>query len=177
VRLPTRRLIVAVLLTVLAASTASAQRHEARRSNGNFMFGPQLGFATNSLRFFIGGQFSKPLADQFDLYPSFDIFTPPSSVRVWGINAEGRYWPKLGKASAGLYVGGGLSVTNLYIPTVSGVIRRKFLGTTASTTDWGAGLLGGWDFKAVSWRPFVQVHAVFGKAERVEFAGGVNLGF
>jgi len=172
---PTRRLIVAILLTLLVASTASAQRRGSRESShGNFLFGLQLGFATNSLHFLMGGQFSMPVARQFDFYPSFDIFSPGNSVTVWGINAEGRYWPRLSEENPGLYVGGGLSITNLYVASGLSVTRKKVLGAIASTTDAGLGLLGGWDFKAVSWRPFAQIHIVIGNANRVEFGGGIN---
>ncbi len=167
---PTRRLTLAVLVTLVAVSTASAQRRAAAASSrhgqsGQLLLGPQLGFATDNLDFFIGGQFSMPVANQFDFYPSFDIFFPGNSVSVWGINAEGRYWPKLSMVNPGLYVGGGLSITHSSVT----------VGTaSASNTDAGLGLLGGWDFKAVSWRPFAQLHIVIGNAHRVEFGGGVN---
>ena len=167
----TRRLTLAVLIILVAVSTASAQRRTApapssrHGQSGTLLLGPQLGFATNNLDFFIGGQFSLPVANQFDFYPSFDIFFPGSGVTVWGINAEGRYWPKLNMVNPGLYVGGGLSITHSSV-TVGGF--------SASSTDAGLGLLGGWDFKAVSWRPFAQLHIVIGNANRVEFGGGVN---
>lgn len=160
---PTRRLILAVLVTLLAASTASAQRPAARapRQDGP-MIGPQAGFPTNNLDFFIGGQVSLPVAPQFDFYPSFDVFFPGSGTSVWAINAEGRYWPKLAMVNPGLYVGGGVDITHV---SVSGF---------GSDTKAGPAIVGGWDFKAVSWRPFLQIHIVFGDDDRVEFGGGVN---
>ena len=161
----TRRLTLAVLVSLLAVSTASAQRRAAMSQGDRAMIGPQAGFATNSLDFFVGGQFSLPVANQFDFYPSVDIFFPGNSVTVWGINAEGRYWPKLNMVNSGLYVGGGLSITHTSV---------SVLGVSASSTDAGLGLLGGWDFKAVSWRPFAQIHIVVGNADRVEFGGGIN---
>ena len=162
---PTRRLILAVLVTLLAVSTASAQRRaspaRAPQQDGP-MIGFQAGFPTNNLDFFLGGQVSLPVAPQFDIYPSFDIFFPGSGTTVWAINGEGRYWPKLAMANPGLYVGGGVDITHV---SVSGF---------GSDTQAGPAIVGGWDFKAVSWRPFVQIHIVFGTDDRVEFGGGIN---
>jgi hypothetical protein len=164
----TRRLTLAVVITLAAVSTASAQRRAAasQGQSSRPMIGPQLGIATNNLDFYIGGQFSLPVANQFDFYPSFDIYFPGNNVTVWGVNAEGRYWPRLSMPNAGLYLGGGLNITH------SSVSVPGF--GSASATDAGLGLLGGWDFKAVTWRPFVQIHVVIGNADRVEFGGGVN---
>ena len=158
----TRRLTLAVLVTLLAASTASAQRRATASGQSGPMIGPQAGFPTNNLDFFVGGQVSIPLAPQWDVYPSFDIFFPGSGVTVWAINGEARYWPKLAMANPGLYVGGGVDITHV---SVSGF---------GSDTKAGPAIVGGWDFKAVNWRPFLQIHIVFGTDDRVEFGGGVN---
>lgn len=135
------------------------------------MLGPQVGFATNDLDLFIGAQFSYPVANRFDIYPSFDYYFPSNSgnfgvnVTVWALNFEGRYWPKLNTPNSGLYVGGGLNYTHVSVS--SG-------GVGGSGSETGLALLGGWDFKAVSWRPFAQMHIVLGNADRIEFGGGVN---
>jgi hypothetical protein len=125
------------------------------------LLGPQIGLATNNLDLFLGAQFSYPVAPQFDIYPSFDIYFPGNSLTVWALNGDVRYWPKLNTPNAGLYVGGGLNYTHI---SVSGF----------SNSEIGLGLLGGWDFKAVSWRPFAQLRIVIGNADRIEFGGGVN---
>lgn len=168
----TRRLSLVVLVSLLISTAAAAQRRSTAPSQGDRpMLGPQIGFATNQLDLFIGAQFSYPVANQFDIYPSFDYYFPSNSygafgvnVTVWALNLEGRYWPKLSTPNSGLYVGGGLNYTHL---SVSGAIG-------GSNSDAGLGLLGGWDFKAVSWRPFAQLHIVLGNADRIEFGGGVN---
>jgi opacity protein-like surface antigen len=156
-----KRILFVLLCSVVLSSTASAQQSTAFSQGNRPMLGPQAGIATNHLDLFVGAQFSYPIANQFDIYPSFDIFFPGNGVTVWGINAEGRYWPKLNMPNSGLYVGGGINITHT---SVSGF----------SSTDAGLGLLGGWDFKAVSWRPFAQLHIVVGNADRIEFGGGVN---
>jgi hypothetical protein len=159
-------LSLVALVSLLVSTAAAAQRRSTAPSQGNGpMLGPQLGFATNDLDFFLGAQFSYPVANQFDIYPSFDIYFPGNNVTVWTINAEARYWPKLSMANAGLYVGGGVNITHESV---------SIGGISGSNTDTGLGLLGGWDFKAVSWRPFVQLHIVVGDADRIEFGGGVN---
>ena len=168
----TRRLTVAVLVSLLAVSTAAAQRKAAMSQGDRPMLGPQVGFATNNLNAFIGAQFSYPVANQFDLYPSFQYYFPSNSYGAFGVsvtvldlNFEGRYWPKLNMPNSGLYVGGGLNWTHVSVSAG---------GLGGSSSDVGLGLLGGWDFKAVSWRPFAQLHVVIGNADRIEFGGGIN---
>lgn len=161
-----RHAVLVAFVGLTLASTAAAQKEGSS-------LGPQLGVATNSLGFFIGAQFSHPVAKQIDIYPSFQYYFPGNAyggfggvnVTVWSLNAEGRYWPKLNTANSGLYVGGGINLTHVGV-SVGGI--------GGSTTDAGLGLLGGWDFKAVSWRPFAQVHIVIGNADRIEFGGGIN---
>ena len=147
----TQRLLLVALASLLLSTAAVAQRKE-------MLLGPQIGLANNNLDLFIGAQFSYPVAPQFDIYPSFDIYFPGNNVTVWALNGEVRYWPRLNTPNAGLYVGAGLNYTHV---SVSG-------------SETGLGLLGGWDFKAVSWRPFAQLRFVIGNADRIEFGGGVN---
>jgi hypothetical protein len=167
-----KRVFLVLAFGLLLSSTAVAQRATTFSQGKQSLVGPQIGVATNNLNFYIGAQFSLPVADRIDVYPSFDYYFPSNSygafgvsVTVWGINAEGRYWPKLNMANSGLYVGGGLNITHVSVSAG---------GFGGSTTDAGLGLLGGWDFKSVSWHPFAQIHAVIGNADRIEFGGGVN---
>ncbi len=162
-----KHVVLVALLAFTVASTATAQRKvvTAAGQNARPMLGPQLGFATNDLDFFVGAQFSYPVATQFDIYPSFDIYFPGNNVTVWTLNAEGRYWVKLNSPNPGLYVGGGLNYTHASVSAG---------GFSASSSDVGLGLLSGWDFKGLSWRPFAQIHIVIGNADRIEFGGGVN---
>ena len=166
----TRRLILAVLATLLSASAASAQHHGERfmQDNGPTI-GPQAGFSTNNFSFYIGGQVSAPVASQFDFYPSFDIFFPGSGTTVWALNAEGRYWPKL----AGLYLGGGVGISGVSGGASTGT-PRIHRPAGASNAAAAPAIVGGWEFRAVRWEPFLQIHIVFGAYDRVEFGGGLN---
>jgi len=155
----TQRLLLVALASLLLSTAAVAQRKQ-------MLLGPQVGFATNDFDFFLGAQFSYPVAPQFDIYPSFDLYFPGNNVTAWALNGDVRYWPKLNMADAGLYVGAGLNYTHVSVD----------LGPfgSASANEVGLGLLGGWDFKAVSWRPFAQLRIVIGDADRIELGGGVN---
>jgi len=160
VRSLTQRLPLVALASLLLSTAAAAQKKQT-------LLGPQLGFATNNLDFFLGAQFSYPVAPQFDIYPSFDLYFPGNSVTAWALNGDVRYWPKLNMPNAGLYVGAGLNYSHVSVdlgPTFGSV----------SNSEVGLGLLGGWDFKAVSWRPFAQLRIVIGNFDRIEFGGGVN---
>ncbi len=155
----TQRLLLVALASLLLSTAAVAQRKQ-------MLLGPQLGFATNDLDLFLGAQFSYPVASRFDFYPSFDIYFPGNNVTAWALNGDVRYWPRINTPNPGLYVGAGLNYSHASVD----------LGPfgSASSSEVGLGLLGGWDFKAVSWRPFVQLRVVVGNADRVEFGGGVN---
>ncbi len=155
----TQRLLLVALASLLLSTAAVAQRKE-------MLLGPHAGFATNDLDFFLGAQFSYPVAPQFDIYPSFDLYFPGNNVTAWALNGDVRYWPRLNTPNAGLYIGAGLNYTHVSVD----------FGPfgSASANEVGLGLLGGWDFKAVSWRPFAQLRIVIGDADRVEIGGGVN---
>jgi hypothetical protein len=171
VNLPSKRTLLVVIAGFVLASTAAAQQKTlAPQQSERPLLGPQLGVATNSYDVFIGAQFAYPVAKQFDIYPSFDYYFPSSgfgtNVTVWALNADVRYWPKLNMANSGLYVGAGLNYTHVSV-SVSGI-------GSGSGSETGLGLLGGWDFKAVGWRPFGQIRFVLGNADRIEFGGGIN---
>jgi hypothetical protein len=160
------RLLLAVLATTLLSTPAFAQRRTAtmgKAQGDRPEVGPQAGFATNDLDFFIGAQFSYPIANRFDIYPSFDYYFPGNSVHVWTLNGDVRYWPKLNLRDSGLYAGAGLNYTHTSVSNIPG-----------SSSDAGLGLFGGWEFRSSNLHPFGQLKIVIGNADRVEFGGGVN---
>ncbi|HEY7682024.1 MAG TPA: hypothetical protein VH879_05235 [Gemmatimonadales bacterium] len=160
-----RRLLLAGFATVLLSTAASAQGRSAKAQGNRPSLGPQAGFATNDLDFFIGAQFAYPVANRVDIYPSFDFYFPGNNVDVFALSGDARYWPKLNMRNPGLYVGAGLNYTHTKV---------SFLGVSASSDDVGLDLLGGWEFKAVKIHPFAQIKVVIGDADRVEFGGGIN---
>lgn len=151
----TRRLSLAVLVSLLMSVTAAAQ--SLRPS-----LGPQLGFASDNFDLFVGGQVSYQVAPRFDLYPSVIIYFPNGPLNAWGLNFNVRYWPRLSMPNPGLYVGGGLGYTHI-----------SAFGVGDSRT--GLNLLGGWEFHTPSLKPFVELRAILASdVNRIEFAGGLN---
>lgn len=151
----TRRLSLAVLVSLLVSTAAAAQG--ARPS-----LGPQLGFASHDLDLFVGGQLSYQVAPRFDIYPSIIVYFPNGPLNAWGLNANVRYWPRLQAANPGLYVGGGLGYTH-------------FSAFGFGDSRVGLNLLGGWEFHTPSLKPFVELRAILASdVDRIEFAGGLN---
>ncbi len=155
-------LLVALAGFVLTATAAAQRKTVAPQQSDRPLLGPQLGVGTDHFKLFIGGQFAYPVAKQFDVYPSLQIYFPGSGVSAWGLYATGRWWAPLSMPNAGLYVGGGLNYTH----------------TSAAGFGHGSAalaLLGGWDFKAVKVRPFAELRAVVGgDYDRIDIGGGIN---
>lgn len=169
-RTSTRTLLLAVLATVAVSASASAQRQSQTFAQGrDMLLGPRAGFGTSDFDFFIGAQFALPVANRFDIYPSFDFYFPGNNVDAWSLDGTMRYWPKLNMRNSGLYVGGGLNITH-----VSVNVNTPFGNFSGSSTEAGLSLLSGWDFKSVNPRPFAQIRIVIGDADRVDFGGGIN---
>ena len=160
-----RRLLLAAVATVLTTSVAAAQA--GRKEQGDRpLIGPHVEFATNDLDLGIGAQFSYPIANRIDLYPTFDYYFPGNDLTAFSIDGAVRYWPKLNMKNPGLYAGAGLNWSHVsFNPPGPG---------SASNSEIGLSLVGGWMFKQVSWLPFGQIRVVIGNADRVEFGGGVN---
>lgn len=160
-----RRLMLAVVATLLTATVAAAQ---ARKEQGEkLLLGPHAQFATNDLDFGIGAHLSVPVVNRIDIVPTFDYYFPGNDVTVYSIDGTVRYWPKINVKNSGLYAGAGLNWTH------ASVDLPAPLGN-ASDSNIGLSLTGGWMFKQVSWLPYGQIRIVIGDADRVEFGGGVN---
>ena len=154
--------LMALVCLLLAAPVAAQRRTSGAAASRERPFvGPQAGFATHDLDLFIGGQLAYRVMRQLDACPSLEIYFPSGPGSAWALNANVRYWPQLSMPKAGLYVGGGLNFTH----------------TSAfgyGDSNLGLGLLGGWDFQAVAWRPFAELRIFLGHADRLELGGGIN---
>lgn len=164
-----RTVLVAALAATLFSSALSAQSRSGFAQGSEMKLGPAIGVGTNSLDFMIGAQFAYPVADRFDIYPSFQYYFPGNSVHVWTLDGSVRYWPKLNIKNSGLYAGAGINYTH------TSVSVSTPLGTVSgSSSDAGLSLFGGWEFKMQNFFPFGQIRVVVGNADRVDFMGGVN---
>ncbi len=129
------------------------------------LLGPHAGFGKNDVDFFIGAQFAAPIANRFDIYPTFDFYFPGNDVTIWSF--DGRFATGRSQhAERRPLCGAGLNLTHVSVnPPGPG---------SASNTNAGLSLFSGWDFKTTSIRPFAQVRLVIGDADRFEFSGGIN---
>jgi hypothetical protein len=86
------------------ASTAQAQTSQ-------FHFGPRLSYQLDLEEVGIGAQFSVPIANYLEIYPSVDYFFVTDGF--WSLNGDLKY--RIATASIDwLYVGGGLNVVRRF---------------------------------------------------------------
>jgi hypothetical protein len=153
------RVTLSVLLLVLVASTADAQRR--RRSvatTSGPRYGPHIGYNFDTDDLLLGAQLSWPISPQFDLYPSFDYYFV-SGGSLWALNFDAKYRPPT--ASGAWYIGGGLN----YMHASSG-------GFSASDTN--LNLLTGLEGRRGRTRPFAEARFILGSGGTFQIAGGFS---
>jgi opacity protein-like surface antigen len=137
-----------VLLAVSVVVGLSLAAHAAAAQTKQWQFGPEVGFATNSLGPFVGGRVvysglgSAIKVPGLEAYGSFDYFFPStsgwaSSVTIWEINANATW--DIPNMTGGFkpYVGGGLNY-----------VHYSFSACTfCAGSSTGLNLLGGTHFK------------------------------
>lgn len=121
-----RQTIRATLVTLaLVAATASITRAQTHR----FHIGPHVGYNFDVEEFFIGAQFSVPIAYRAEFYPSFDYYFVGDEGSLWAVNADLK-WRVAHDRPNWLYIGAGLNVsrfdngeddTNLGLNLLAGV--------------------------------------------------------
>ena len=87
------RLRLALVTAVLAGSMAGVAEAQTNRAH----LGPRIGYNFEVEEVALGAQFSAPLGDRFEFYPSLDYyFVDPGSL--WGFNLDLKYRlePRLG---------------------------------------------------------------------------------
>jgi hypothetical protein len=94
-------LLAILLLSAVGASTALAQ-------TSRWHLGPRVSYHFDAEEFGIGAQFSVPIADRVEFYPSFDVFLVDAGSFT-DFNADLKF--RIGRSSVNwLYVGAGLNL-------------------------------------------------------------------
>lgn len=97
------RMVLAIVLTSAVAGSAQAQTSQLH-------FGPRLSYQFDLEELGIGVQLGVPIAQQLELYPSFDYFFVDVGS-FWNVNGDLKY--RIATESIDwFYVGGGLNVAH-----------------------------------------------------------------
>jgi len=150
------RVTLVVVLLVLVASTADAQRRTRRRAiqASGPSYGAHLGYNFDASRMLLGAQLSWPMTPQLDLYPTFDYyFVSPGSA--WGLNFDLKYRPPTRYGA--WYVGGGLNLMHV---------------TGGSNTN--LNLFSGLEGRRGRTRPYVEARLILGGGNTFQIVGGLN---
>jgi len=149
----TTKLTVALALglTMGVSGTALAQ--------GRSHFGPQLGYNFDYEALVIGAQFSAPIGQHLEFYPSFNYFVVDGGS-AFALNADLKYRLPMEGANW-LYLGGGLNVTR--------VESGGFDDTNA-----GLNLILGVESRKGNIHPFGEFRFTAGDGSSVQLVGGLN---
>lgn len=140
----------ALSLTLGVSSAASAQA----RSH----LGPQIGYNFDYEALVLGAQFSAPLGQHLELYPSFNIFLVDGAT-VWALNGDLKY--RLPLEGEWLYLGGGLNVT-------------FFESGGVSNSDVALNLIAGFESRKGNIHPFGEFRFTVGDGSTAQLVGGLN---
>lgn len=143
--------VVAVSLTMGASGAAQAQA----RSH----LGPQLGYNFDYEAVVLGGQFSAPIGENFEIYPSVNFFFVSPGTRV-AFNLDVKYRVPMERAHW-LYVGGGLNI-----------MHWSYAGS--SNNHAGVNLIAGIETRSGNMHPFGEFRLTAGRETTVQLVGGLN---
>ena len=144
-----------VALAMLPALAAVAQGQTNRMH-----LGPQINYDFDLEEIGIGAQFSAPLMNRLEFYPSFVwYFVDPGSF--WNLNADLKYRVASSQPHW-LYVGGGVNFSR--IDTGS-----------ADDTNVGLNLLAGAESLKGRIHPFAEARLIIGDGSRFQLAAGLNI--
>ena len=140
-------------LVIGASATAGAQTN-------NFHLGPQIAYDFDIEEFGLGAQFSAPIVNRVEFYPSLMFyFVDPGSF--FNVNADIK-WRVAKDRPNWLYVGGGLNVA-----------RRSVAGE--GDTDLGLNLLAGAESLKGRIHPFVEARLILADGSRFQIGAGLNI--
>lgn len=154
------RVILVLLLVVLTASTADAQRRARRRAivTAGPTYGAHLGYNFDVDELLVGAQLTYPITPDIALYPTFDYYFV-SDGSLWSLNLDLKYRPPTRYGA--WYVGGGLNYS-----------RSSANGN--STSDTGLNLLTGLESRRGRTRPYVEAKFILSDESSFQLVGGLN---
>ena len=146
------RLGLCLVLSFAVAGTAAAQHRP--------HLGGHLLYNFDVEKFGIGAQFTYPVSQRLELYPSFDYFFIDSGS-LWQLNGDLKY--QLRERGDWFYVGGGIAIA-----------RASFGG--ASDSEVGANILAGWEtLVGKKVHPYIEGRLTVGDGSSFQVAGGLNI--
>jgi len=149
------RTALAVATALLLGTVGSAEAQTSR-----LHIGPHVAYTFDAEELGLGGQFSLPLGQRLEFYPSFDVyFVDPGSF--WALNADIKYRASSGGTLDWLYLGTGLNLAN-----------RSVNGN--SNTDAGLNLIVGLESLKGWIHPFAEGRLTVGDESTFQIAGGLN---
>jgi hypothetical protein len=123
---------------------------------GRSYIGPHLAYHFDIEEPAIGAQVGIPLSYVLDVYPSFDYYLVDSGS-LWALNIDLKF-----RGSSGIYVGGGLNVTDRDLP--NGVER----------SDKGLNLLAGFESRSGQVNPYFEGRVTVDDGSTFQVAVGLN---
>ena len=148
------RLATTLVLASTLAGTAAAQTNRLH-------IGPRLSYQFDLEKIGLGAQFSVPVANRLEFYPSFDYFFVDDGS-FWNLNADLKY--RIAQASIRwLYVGAGLNIARV--------------SNGASDTNAGLNLLAGAESLKGRIHPFAEFRFTAGDGSTAQIAAGLNFTF
>lgn len=121
--------------------------------------GPHLGYNFDTEELLVGAHFALPVAQGFELYPSFDYHLVDGGT-LWALNFDARYRPPLPRGM--LYVGGGVNY-----------MRASAGGFSAGDTN--INMFGGVEMKGRRLSPYGEARFTLGDGSTFQLVGGLNI--
>ena len=147
----TLAIVLALGLTTGVSGAAQAQ--------GRSHIGPQLGYNFDYEALVIGGQFSAPIGQHLEFYPSFNYYFVDAGS-LFAVNVDPKFRLPIEHPNW-LYVGGGLN------------LARASLGG-ASNTDVGVNLIAGVETRTGNVHPFGEFRLSAHNGSTIQLVGGLN---
>jgi hypothetical protein len=146
------RIVTALVLATVLAGVAEAQTNK-------FHLGPRISYHFDAEAVGLGAQFSAPLANHLEFYPSADYFFVDEGS-LWSFNADLKY--RLAAASIKrLYIGAGLNIAHFSLDD-------------ESDTETGLNLFAGVESLKGRVHPFGEFRFMTSNGSTAQLAAGLN---